>query len=142
MQMSLRRMVRPAVGRPERVLATDSPKVARMLTFPIDIHILRAAMAPTVHVVDQSHAVNKPDELPGTIGVQHQKILSIPRRRILLPPPAAEPAILLHRLLGVPMPVHLQIDVIALSSRFELDSGRLGKRHLEVAVVATVFLDR
>ena len=135
-------MLRTAVRRPKGVLAADAAQVSRMSAIAVQVDVLRTAVTPAIHVVDQSHPVHESDQLPRPVGVQHEKVLTVPLRGILASPARTEATLFLELLVGIPVPVDLDVHLVRFRAGFKFDASGFGKRHFEIAVVSAPRFDR
>ena len=124
------------------ILAPNAAQKDRMFALSIDVDILGPAVAPAIDIIEQTHAVHKAQQLSRPVGIQHQKIFTVALGRHLSPPAGAETSPFAQRLIGVAVPIHLQVGAVLFGSGFKLNPSGSGEGHLEVAVVANPGLDR
>ena len=130
------RVERAAIAGAEGVLAADAAQEDGVFALAVDVDVFGAAVAPAVDVIEQAHAVDEAQQLAGPVGVEHQVVLAVALGWHLAAPGGAEAARLGQGLAGVAVPVGLEEDAVELGPGLELDAGRTGEGHGEVAVVA------
>ena len=99
-------------------------------------------MTPAVFVVEEADAVHEAGQQTAAGSVEQKILLTITGRRTFTPPPGTEALRRGQGLAGIPVPIHLEVNVAIVGAGLELEPGVRGERHREKAIHPTPRHDR